>query len=170
MLIFLIGFMGSGKSYVGKRLAPKLNFDYLDLDEYIVQKAGKSISVIFEEDGENAFRQIESDSLKSLAERENLIVATGGGTPCFFDHMHWMNTQGKTVFLDVATPLLVKRLQAEVVHRPLLAKLSNTELAAYIEQKIAERRHFYEQAQLTLKQENEAADRVISLLEMIGSC
>ncbi|MEM9887915.1 MAG: shikimate kinase [Bacteroidota bacterium] len=167
MLLFIIGFMGSGKSYLGKRIAPKLAYDFLDLDDYIEERTGRSISEIFIEDGEVAFRQIESDCLKSLESQSQLVLATGGGTPCFFDNIHWMNQKGTTVFLDVITPILVQRLSSETEQRPLLAGRSAEELSTFITQKVAERRPFYEKAQHILKQEEVEMDMVGRFLEMI---
>lgn len=161
--------MGSGKSHVGKRLAPKMNCEFLDLDHHIEEVAGKSISSIFKEDGEAYFRQLESASLKSLGAKENLIISTGGGTPCFFDNMKWMNQHGRTVFLDVATSILVHRLLPRTAHRPLLANKSPEELANFIEEKLAARRKDYEQCEIILAQEEIQMDRVSILIELLGN-
>ena len=121
MRLFLIGFMGSGKSYVGSRLAEGLDMDFIDLDALIVEKAEKSIPEIFAEEGEMAFRTLERDCLRSLGSCDEVVVACGGGTPCFFDNMDWMNAQGMTIFLQTSVDLLAKRLLSEVAQRPLLA-------------------------------------------------
>src|SRR5690606_32439248 len=97
-LIFLIGFMGCGKSTLGKKVATKTGYSFIDLDELIVQKIHMSISDYFESHGEAAFREIERDTLHSLYGSKNTIVATGGGTPCHLNNMEWMNKNGKTVY------------------------------------------------------------------------
>src|SRR5436853_6290275 len=95
--VFLIGFMGSGKTFLGKQLAQLLNYEFIDLDEWIEQREKKSIAEIFSEDGEEYFRKKESQQLKLLAEKNNAVIATGGGTPCFHDNMKWMNDHGFTI-------------------------------------------------------------------------
>lgn len=146
--IFLLGYMGSGKSYLGKRLAQNINFDFLDLDELIELKNEQSISDIFVEKGEKYFRQTESECLKSLKNQENIVVALGGGTPCFFDNMNWINEQGVSIYLKTATEILVQRLKNEMAHRPIIQQLSEKELPDFIEKNIAKRSPFYEQAHL----------------------
>lgn len=159
--------MGSGKSHVGKRLAPKMGYEFIDLDHYIEEVAGKSISEIFDDEGENYFRKLESKTLKSLVEKDDIIISTGGGTPCFFDNMEWMNQHGKTVFLDVATPILVARLLPRTAHRPLLAGKSPEELALFIEEKLEARRKDYEQSEIVLVQEKVEMNRVAILVERL---
>ena len=99
MKIFLTGFMGSGKTYWGRIWSRQLGLDFYDLDELIEKKEGKTISTIFEKEGEDHFRKLEATALKAFAETENGIIACGGGTACFNDNMQWMNEQGVTVFL-----------------------------------------------------------------------
>jgi len=146
--------MGSGKSYTGKRLAERLNFDFQDLDDAIEAKAGKTIRAIFAEEGEAHFRQLERQCLQELGEQPTLVVATGGGAPCFFDNMEVMNTAGLTIFLDIPVDILAQRLKPEIAHRPLLASKSEAELQAFITQKLAERRPFYEQAKVIYHQKS----------------
>lgn len=148
MRIFIIGFMGAGKSYLGNKLAKQLNFDFVDLDEMIERKLSMPISRVFEQYGELGFRQIEADCLHGLAKNERVVVSTGGGAPCFFENMKWMNENGITIYFSASTDLLTRRLQPEKAHRPLLASLSDAELAQFIQTKLAERGPFYEQCHL----------------------
>lgn len=167
MRIFLIGFMGSGKSHIGKRLAPKMGYEFMDLDHLIETNAGKKISEIFKTEGEESFRQLESETLKSLGKKDKIIISTGGGTPCFFDNMEWMKKHGKTIFLDVVTPILVERLLPRTAHRPLLAGKSPEELTLFIEEKLEARRKNYEQSEIILVQEEMEMDRVAVLARLL---
>lgn len=155
MNVFLIGFMGSGKSFIGKQLATFLSMNYCDLDVSIEEKAGMSISQIFDQKGEAHFRQVEQEALHDTANLSKTIISTGGGAPCFFDNMKWMNQSGLTVYLETSATLLAQRLQNEMEHRPLLAHLSRAELIRFIEEKIAQRRFYYRQAQLIWSQNQE---------------
>ncbi|MFP5040948.1 shikimate kinase [Parasediminibacterium sp. JCM 36343] len=146
MRIFLIGMMGSGKSYCAKLLAKKLKTSHYDLDNLIELAEEKTIAEIFEEDGEPYFRQKEAEILRWFAEKKVFVAATGGGTPCFHDNMKWMNQNGITVWLNEPVAVLVNRLKAEKAHRPLIKDLSDDELYAFLENKLAERRPFYETA------------------------
>lgn len=141
--------MGSGKSWTGRLLAARLGLPFLDLDDVIEQTAGKSISDIFAEDGEAAFRRLETEALRATATEPALIISTGGGAPCFHDNMAWMNANGITVFLDPDPAILLSRLSAGRAHRPLLQ--SEEALSQLIAEKMALRRPVYEQAKLQLK-------------------
>lgn len=159
--------MGSGKSHVGKRLAPRMGYEFIDLDHLIETNAGKKIAAIFQTEGEEHFRQLESATLKSLGKKDKIIISTGGGAPCFFDNMEWMKKHGKTVFLDVETSILVERLLPRTAHRPLLTGKSPKEIADFIEGKLAERRKDYEQSEIVLVQEEVKMDRVTILAELL---
>ncbi len=164
MRIFLLGFMGSGKSYTGVRLAQQLSYPFVDLDNYIEDQQGKSIDQIFEESGEDTFRQNESDALKSMNTFENVVVACGGGTPCFFDNMDWMKKHGTTIFLDLPPTILEKRLLIGMEHRPLIKNLNKKgELLTYIENKLSERKAFYQKADIIYNPDNETLDPWIAL-------
>ena len=140
--------MGCGKSYLGKLLAKRLQYDFIDMDAYLEAKEGKTISQIFREDGEGAFRKLERDYLTASGDFEKTVIATGGGCPCFYDNMEWMDVSGQTIYLKTPTAILVERLQKETAHRPLLAGKSKEELAEFIDTKLAERAAYYEQAQI----------------------
>ena len=152
MLLFLIGFMGAGKSYTGKSLAKQLNWQFIDLDDRIEEQEGCTISELFAKDGEHAFRLAEQESLRSLAGCQKLVIATGGGTPCFFDNMEWMNTHGVTIYLAASVELLAERLNAARSHRPLLAHLREEELVFFIEKKLEARTPFYKKASIVFRQ------------------
>lgn len=148
MRIYLIGFMGSGKSYLGRALAEQLGIGFLDLDDIIEQQVGISIADYFRLHGEKSFREIEATCLRATGSLHDHVIATGGGTPCFFNNMEWMNENGTTIFLQAKLPFLVSRLEKEAAQRPLVASLPSQDLASFIEQKIEERMPFYQQAQL----------------------
>ncbi|MEM1121841.1 MAG: shikimate kinase [Bacteroidota bacterium] len=144
--IYLIGFMGSGKSYMGKGLAQLLGWEFLDMDEFLEANEGQTISQIFEEGGETLFRALEKNYLHATYDFDKTIIATGGGAPCFFDNLAWMNTHGTTIYLDTPIPILVKRLKKETAHRPLLANKTAEQLASFIAQKLEARNPFYQKA------------------------
>ena len=158
MKIFLVGLMGSGKSYWTKQLAKKYKTGGYDLDYLIEVKEEKTIAEIFTEDGEEYFRKVESTVLKWFAEKKTYVLATGGGAPCFFDNMAWMNKQGVTIWLDEPLPVIAARLAPEKAHRPLIAKLSDSELLAFLEKQRAERFPFYSAAQIHLQDETITSD------------
>jgi shikimate kinase len=164
MRIFIIGFMGSGKSYTGIRLAQQLEFPFVDLDAYIEDQNDKSIDQIFEESGEASFRQIEKTALESLHAYEKVVVACGGGTPCFFDNIDWMKKQGTTIFLDLPPHILEQRLQKGMDHRPLIKNMDKAgDLRAYIESTLEARRPFYQQADIIFNPDNESLEPWIAL-------
>ena len=151
MKIFLVGLMGSGKSYWTKKLAKKYKAGGYDLDDLIEIKEEKTIAEIFTEDGEDYFRKVESTVLKWFAEKKTYVLATGGGAPCFFDNMAWMNKQGVTIWLDEPLTAIAARLAPEKTHRPLIAKLSDSEIVTFLEKQRASRLPFYSAAQIHLQ-------------------
>jgi shikimate kinase len=146
MLIFLIGFMGCGKSFTSRQLSALLDIPAVDMDKMIEEREGKSIKEIFEEKGENYFRQLEHDFLKNLSAEDNLIIATGGGAPCFFDNMDIMNQKGLTIYLNRNRERCLAQLMKGVEKRPLLNGMSPEEIADFYDRKIKERKPFYEKA------------------------
>jgi len=147
MKIFLVGFMGCGKSTKAKQLANKLNCLVIDLDHEIVAKTGKTITAYFAEFGESGFRNYESQMLKTYNYPETCVVATGGGLPCFFDNMDWMNEHGETVYLQMEPAQLVSRLHNRQ-KRPLIKDLDDDQLLEFIKIKLEERNPFYNKAKL----------------------
>lgn len=146
--IFLIGMMGSGKSYWSKQIAHVLQYTAYDLDTLIEAGETKTIARIFADNGEDYFRKAESAMLRSFAAKKNFVLATGGGTPCFYDNMQWMNLQGITIWLDEPIDILVQRLQQEKSHRPLIKNLEDHELKSFLLTKLEERKPFYGQAKI----------------------
>ena len=148
--------MGAGKSTFGKQLANYLNYPFVDLDEEIVKHENLSIEKIFEQTGEAGFRKIEQTALHRASNSStNKIIATGGGTPCFFDNMEYMNNHGCTIFLNIAPSEIAKRLsKANNSHRPLLQGKSTTEIELFINSKLQERISFYEQAEVEIMDPN----------------
>ncbi len=142
--------MGSGKSYVGKRLAEQLDFQFIDLDAYLEQKTQRTISTIFEEEGEDYFRNLERACLYEMASFENIVVSTGGGTPCFFDNIQWIRENGISVFLKPDINLMVQRLKSETDKRPLLADQDAVTLRDFIQDKLRQRLPYYNQATVTI--------------------
>ena len=148
--IILIGYMGSGKTTVGKALSKETGMMFYDLDWYIESRMRKTVSQIFAERGEEGFRQIEYNMLHEVAEFENVIISCGGGTPCFFDNMDYLNQQGDVVYLKATPETLYKHLMMAKVERPLLKNKSPEELIAYITEHLKERSPFYEKARYSL--------------------
>lgn len=148
MRIYLVGFMGSGKSHVSKQLAMYLGFPFVDLDHLIEAHAGKHITAIFQQEGEASFRKTEAAILRKTQLFQNAVIGCGGGTPCYHDNMSWMNEHGMTVFLDVDEAILERRLEQEADTRPLLQ--TGESIQSIIHAKLSERRSFYEQAHLNL--------------------
>jgi shikimate kinase len=148
--IFLVGMMGSGKSYWTKFLSKKLKTGGYDLDYLIESNEERTIAEIFAEDGEEYFRKQESKILKWFKEKKSFVLGTGGGTPCYHDNMEWMNKNGITIFIDPPISQLVERLIPEKSHRPLICNLSDEELVHFLIQKRKDRLAMYEQAKMIL--------------------
>ncbi len=143
MKIFLIGFMGSGKSTIGKGLAKTLQFNFTDLDCYIEKRSSKSIKQIFTEKGEQYFRGLERDFLQEVILKENIVIATGGGTPCFYNNMQIILDNGISVYLRMQAKDLAERLCKEKNKRPLIDKFSCNKLDEFISSRLIEREKFY---------------------------
>ena len=140
--------MGCGKSYVGRNLAPLLGFDYIDVDKYIEEKEGLTIKEIFEQKGEDYFRQAEKDFIHQLDTGQNLVISTGGGAPCFFDNMEVMNKKGLTIYLNRNKEKVIWRLLKGQYKRPLIANLNPEELEKFYDERLESRKPFYEKAKL----------------------
>jgi len=145
---FLIGFMGAGKTFLGARLALRLGVAFVDLDDRIAQGEGLPVEAIFNQQGEGEFRRLERRYLRELGDAPPCVVATGGGTPCFFDNMDWMNAHGTTVFLNPPLDVLVARLRTDPAVRPLLAGVPADRLENHISHLLELRAPFYHQAQV----------------------
>jgi shikimate kinase len=155
MRIFLIGFMGSGKTHWGKQLASQMKIPFFDLDEEIIKKENLSIAEIFAHSGEEAFRVKEREVLESLIdENTSMVLSCGGGTPCFFNNIERMKKYGVVVWLNTHVEILLQRLIKEKTTRPLIKDISDNDLRSYIIRKLNERRMYYEQADVILDNEN----------------
>ena len=171
--IFLIGYMGAGKSTLGKSLACRMNLNYIDTDHFIENRYRKKVSDLFACEGEERFRQIEQRVLLEVSEFEDVIISTGGGLPCFCDNMTIMNERGITVFVDVPVEELVARLNESKNIRPLLKERTGDELAEFIREHLDSRRPFYEQSVIQLhvgqvRSENDVEHLVQKLVAMLG--
>lgn len=144
--IFLIGYMGAGKTTLGKAFARELGLTFIDLDWYIEERFHKTVQRIFEERSEEGFRELERNMLHEVSDFENVVISTGGGTPCFFDNMEYMNTQGETVFLSVDPAVLFRRLRVAKQQRPLLAEKTDEELMEFIGSALEKRMPHYSKA------------------------
>ncbi|MGP1452859.1 MAG: shikimate kinase [Segatella oris] len=148
--IILIGYMGAGKTTVGKALAKELHMPFYDLDWYIESRMHKTVKAIFDERGEAGFRKIEHNMLHEVAEFEDIIISCGGGTPCFFDNIDYMNKQGETVYLKATPEVLYGHLKMGKTIRPLLLNKTADEVQVFIREQLAQREPYYSKAKYVL--------------------
>ena len=148
--IILIGYMGSGKTTVGKALSKETGMMFYDLDWYIESRMHKTVAQIFAERGEEGFRKIEYNMLHEVAEFEDVIISCGGGTPCFFDNIDYLNGQGDVCYLKATPEVLYKHLLMGKVVRPLIKGKSPEELINFITEQVGKREEFYTKARYTL--------------------
>ena len=148
--VYIIGFMGSGKSTAGKKLAAALGWSFIDLDKRIEEHTGKTITDLFSEFGEDYFRKVEAETLRSLKDSKNVVVSTGGGTPCYGENMDYMLKTGLTIYLKLTPPQLQSRLSGSKTVRPLIKGLNAGQLLRFIEEKLAIREKWYSCADLTI--------------------
>lgn len=161
--------MGSGKTTIGRWVAERLQLSFVDMDAHIEERYHKTVAEIFAEQGEVKFRELERKCLLEVAEYENVLIATGGGTPCFFDNMEVMNKQGETIYIRLTPKELSDRLQATNIHkRPLLAKYREDELEAFIADNLAEREPFYNRAKHAVSGTDEEIEEQI--IKVINAC
>jgi shikimate kinase len=166
MKIFLIGFMGCGKTTMGRKLAKTLGFEVIDLDFEIELEAGMPVATYFSLNGEEAFRQLESKLLKEFNYPENCVISTGGGTPCFFDNMEWMKNNGETIYLKLPALALAKRLEKGKLKRPLIKDFDEDGLVQFIISKVNERDPFYSQAKYILNGIDLTPEKIKELLRL----
>jgi shikimate kinase len=166
MRVFLVGFMASGKSSVGKKLAKKLDLPFVDLDNYIENKHNSTIRSIIYNKGMDKFREIEKESLENLINKhENILISTGGGTPCFFDNMKLMNSSGDTIYLEVDLLTLVDRLMYAKQDRPLIWGKTREDLTIYAEDLLSKRHNDYRKAKHTVNGKDLKIDSLVSLFK-----
>jgi shikimate kinase len=159
-IIYIIGFMGSGKTTAGKKLASILRWSFIDLDKKIEEHTGKTIPEIFSDFGEEYFRNIETLLLKNLEYKSDAVISTGGGTPCYNDNMDYMLDTGLTLYLKLTPGQLKSRLSESKGDRPLIKNLDQQELHSYIEEKLADREKWYNRSDIIV----EGIDLDINLL------
>ncbi len=158
MRIYLIGYMGSGKTTTGKKLADRLEYGFVDLDDMIENKYRISIPYIFDKYDENAFRKLEKETLSETFGADNIVVATGGGTPCFFNNMEKINSNGVSVYLSMESNSLMKRLLRAKRKRPLLSGKNPDELLTFIKTQLEWREPFYLKAKIIINGDNPDID------------
>lgn len=163
-IIFFIGFMGCGKTRLGKKIANKYNRPFIDMDALIEEQTGQTISQLFAKLGETGFREIERQTLQNSNFPSNAIVSTGGGAPCFYDNLAWMNQHGLTIFLDTPIPILASRLMSAKAERPLILGKSYEELIEFISLKLQERRPFYQQAKIVITKADVTPEMVVEAM------
>lgn len=166
MRLFLIGFMGSGKTHWGHLLSEHLHIPFFDLDAVIEDAEGRSIAAIFDEQGEEHFRMLERDHLATLIEQHaDMILSCGGGTPCYFKNIDAMKNAGTVVWLNTAVDAIVERLRKEKAKRPLVRDISDEGLRSYIQKKMNDRRIFYEQAQVIVQEDQVDFDALLKAIQ-----
>ena len=166
MRIFLTGYMGCGKSTIGRKVAALMGINFIDLDKYIEERNFKSVPDIFAQEGENAFREKERLTLQEVAQFEDIVIGTGGGAPCFFDNMQQMNNAGITIYLAPDNEILAYRLLKSKTERPLIAGKSREELLAFIAAALEKRAPFYEQSKIVIRGVNDVQpEEVLRLIK-----
>ncbi len=166
MRIFLIGFMASGKSTFGKKLATKLDKPFVDLDNFIEEKFNTTIRILMYEKGEDEFRIIEKEALLEVIDKyKEAVISTGGGTPCFYDNLRVMNRNGKTIYIEVDVPTLVNRLINAKKDRPLIWGKSKEDLTVYAIELMNRRKANYEQANYKVNGKNLNINKLVELVK-----
>ncbi len=174
MRIYLVGYMGCGKTTIGRKVADLLKISFIDLDKYIEERYFKTVPAIFAEEGESAFREKERSALIEVSQFEDVVVGTGGGAPCFFNNMALMNSNGITVYIAPDTEVLASRLIKSKTERPLIAGKSRDELVLFINEALKKRASFYEKSKIVIRGENNldprfVIDRIDKLIHGIGN-
>lgn len=164
MRIYLTGYMGCGKSTLGRKLARHAGLQFIDMDHYIEERNCKTIPQIFAEEGEAEFRKKERMALEELSEFTDVVIATGGGAPCFFDNMDLMNRTGKTIYLDIDPKILATRLLKSKTERPLIQGKSEEELVQFIGETLEKRNVFYSKAKCRITKPDVDLDEVMKMI------
>ena len=164
MRIYLIGYMGCGKSTLGKKLSKHLGLQFIDMDHYIEKRNCRTVPQLFEEYGEEIFRQRERKALEELSEFTDVVIATGGGAPCFFDNISLMNRTGKTIYLNIPPKILASRLLKSKTERPLIKGKSREELIEFIDETLHKRNEFYKQANYEITRPDVDLDEVAEMI------
>ncbi len=169
MRIYLVGYMGCGKSTIGRKVADILSFSFIDLDKFIEERNFKSVPAIFAEEGEAAFREKEKSALLEVSQFEDVVIGTGGGAPCFFENMNYMNANGVTIYIAPETEVLATRLLNSKTERPLIAGKKRAELIDFINQALIVRAPFYEKATIIIKDQQDLDPQfVVNEIQSLG--
>jgi shikimate kinase len=168
LIVYLTGFMGSGKTTLGRKLAALLKYRFIDLDSEIEKREGRSVSSIFSDTGEKYFRRVESEVLRSIGGEGNLVIAAGGGTPCYGYNLDYMKSTGVTVYLKMSAGAIVSRLGVGISSRPLLKGLTGDDLLKYVEEKIREREPYYLKSAIVFDGLNAEASKLKDAIESAG--
>jgi len=167
MKIFFVGFMGSGKTTIGSRLAQYIGFEFVDTDRFIEMRQGMTVTEIFAQHGETAFREMERNVLSDLKKFDYAVVSTGGGLPCYGDNMNVMLSCGKVVYLKTSPQALARRLIRSHTERPLIKGKTENELQQYITEKLAEREPFYHRAHIVVQTESFTMEELLKSLNLM---
>jgi shikimate kinase len=165
MHIFFIGYMGSGKSSLGKRVAHEMKLPFIDLDKAIELEQKMSIPEIFAKLGDGKFREMEREFLRSLDNTKGALVAVGGGTPCFFDNMERMNQVGLTVYLNRPIAELAHRIENSKKSRPLTDQLTGDALKLFIANHLKEREKYYQQSKIIVNREEQTVNILVDRIQ-----
>lgn len=164
--IFIIGFMGSGKTYWGKRLSEKINLPFFDLDELIEQHENESVDEIISAKGETCFRSLEKETLENFTKNSRaFILSTGGGTPCFLNNIEYLKKNGYVICFNAEIEILYQRLKMEKQQRPLIKNLNDKQLKDFIVEKLVERNIFYQQADQIINEKEIDLENICKILE-----
>ncbi|MCX7985480.1 MAG: shikimate kinase [Bacteroidales bacterium] len=168
MKIFILGFMGNGKTTIGKRLAELLHYPFIDLDNEIEKCMSLTVEEIFFIHGEQFFRQKEHEQLIEISKRDNMVIAVGGGTPCFFDNMEIMNREGLTVYLQLSPEQIIQRIlsmpREAVQARPLIADKNTAELEVFVREALKKREPYYNQAKIIVENHHNQIDLTVKTI------
>lgn len=168
MKVYLIGYMGSGKTTVGKKLAKILKCKFIDLDHFFEEKYDISISDFFKKYNEISFRDIEKKLIEEISQVEDLVVSTGGGTPCFFDNLEVMKSTGIVVYLQISARSLTNRLLIAKEKRPILENITNDKFFSFVKKQIKEREPYYKQADIIIQGENINMNALVGGLQKLS--
>jgi len=165
--IYLMGFMSSGKSSLGKKLSRQLDRTFIDLDQQIETQAGRSIPELFASEGEQAFRAFEAEQLRNISEADQeMVISLGGGTPCFHHNLDYLKAQGTSIYLRVSEEILIGRLRQNKTQRPLITELSDEQIAEFVRKELKLREPFYLQADYILASDNPKVESLMELLKL----
>ena len=164
MRIYLLGFMGSGKSTMGQRVAGLLGVQFLDTDELVEKESGLDINQLFAQQGEHEFRRLETEMLRRTAEYEKALIATGGGLPLYHHNMDWLTEHGITMYLQWPDQMLISNVLKNISGRPLLSGLNEEEVQNKLKKLLQDRKPVYEQSAMTLEMAGDV-EKDVKLLE-----